>query len=420
MSRGSRRKKVNMIKKQRGVALIFALLITTLLLTFGTATVSRSVSESSIARRYARSNQAFWLAEAGLQETIFTLNNDDWTGWEDLGGGARRRSVNLGAGEFSILVTGIGTSNLLAVTTGNVAGMQRVIEAKVEEDADSPFTYAGFAKGELTMSGNGRTNSYDSSLGAYGGSNIGTNGDIGSNGTAAGTIRLSGNAYIQGDASTGPDGTVITNGNAEIEGTISDDNDVDMASVVVPAQLTALPSSGSYSVGGNNSRTISAGDYKYTSLGISANARVTITGTVRIYLTDNSSLDIAGNGQLIVGNGASLELYTDGRCNMAGNGVVNNSGLPHNFILFSTYAGTGDGVKIAGNGNLHGAIYAPDSTVRFSGNADVFGSVVGSNLYVTGNGSIHYDEALKEVQGFSHHYSIQSWREQNNPYGLSP
>lgn len=51
---------------KRGIALIIAFIVIAVLTIFGGAVISRSISESRVARRYAESTQAFWLAEAGI------------------------------------------------------------------------------------------------------------------------------------------------------------------------------------------------------------------------------------------------------------------------------------------------------------------------------------------------------------------
>jgi hypothetical protein len=79
----------------------------------------------------------------------------------------------------------------------------RNIEAVATRVNTSLFNYAAFSNGALSLSGQAYTDSYDSSLGVYGGSNVGAEGDVGTNAD----ITASGQAYINGDISTGPTGT---------------------------------------------------------------------------------------------------------------------------------------------------------------------------------------------------------------------
>jgi hypothetical protein len=71
-------------------------------------------------------------------------------------------------------------------------------------------------------------------------------------------------------------------------------------------------------------------------------------------------------------------------------------------------------VKLAGQSVLYAAIYAPKATATFTGQADIFGSVITRNITVTGQGSIHYDEALKNQGGGGGAvtgYRMISWKE---------
>ena len=414
--------------KRNAVALILGLIAIVALSGFSAVILSRSVSEVNLARRHAESSQAFWLAEAGLHRGLWELNHGDgnWTGWT-ISGSDRTKTGTLASGQYSVTITDAGNATASISASGHIpdissSRIEREIGVDLSGQTSSPFSYAGFGKTSVTMSGNGETDSYDSSQGAYGAGNKGSNGDIGTNGINSGAISLSGNAEINGDANTGPGGTVDLSGNAEVNGTTDDTCAEDYPSVTVPSSLTSLASSGSYSVGGNNNQTLSSGDYKFTDISISGNADLTLTGTINIYLTETSgnAFQTTGNGKIIVAAGAQITIYTDGKCNIAGNGVVNNTNLPENFLLYSTYSGSSDGVKIAGNGDLYAGIYAPDTQVKVTGNGDNFGSIISDELIVTGNGDIHYDEALQNVgAGTITSYSIETWTDSDSPYPLS-
>ena len=61
---------------------------------------------------------------------------------------------------------------------------------------NSLFTYAAFAQGSLVINNNALIDSYDSSLGLYGGANKFSNGDVGSNGTTAGIITIDNKSIV--------------------------------------------------------------------------------------------------------------------------------------------------------------------------------------------------------------------------------
>ncbi|MCM8781749.1 MAG: hypothetical protein NC828_01680, partial [Candidatus Omnitrophica bacterium] len=158
----------------KGMALIFIFIAITVLVTLGITLLSRSISENLLAQRYVSSTNSFWLAEAGVQKAIQALNTQDWTGWSIFGSNGRSITQNLGRGSFSVTIDDISSDNPQIVSSGNVSGTQRSIEVTLEKSSASPFNYAAFGTSSITMSGNGMTDSYDSSKGAYGGTNRGS------------------------------------------------------------------------------------------------------------------------------------------------------------------------------------------------------------------------------------------------------
>lgn len=408
---------------KKGIALILSFMVIIVLAILSAAVVFRSTSEVNLVKRFTGSTRAFWLAEAGINKAIWKLNDGggNWTGWTDNGNDSKSLpQVSLGnLGEYDVTISNISTSNPQITSTGYSPSKNAPDEISrtlnVTLKRESIFNYAAFTKISLNISNNAEIDSYNSSIGDYGGSNRGSNGDVGTNGISSPAITIGNNAEVKGDASTGG-GTIQIGNNAEVSGTLSYNNNVDLSSVVVPQALQNLSDGGDYNVPNNDSSTISVGDYKYSSINIPNNGQLTINGTVRIYLTGSSSFNISNNAQLIVSPGSSVTFYTEGSFNFSNNATVNNvSKLPKNFLLYSKYTG---GLTVSNNGNLYGAIYAPDAAaMTVSDNAVIFGSVVGKTMNISNNAKIHYDEALQSVGG-SGRYVISTWSDTQNPYQL--
>ena len=410
-----------MFMKRKGIALFLSLIVIAVLTVLSTGAISHSISEARLTRRYSESVEAFWLAEAAVNRALKELrDNPSLLGVQG--------PYSLGRGQYSFTiqtVSGDPTQRKITVdgavpSLASVDRVERNLEIMMDQEGNPLFSHAAFGKTLLTMTGNGETDSYDSREGPYGGGEVNQDGDVGSNGTEEGVVTLDGNATVNGDAETGPGGTVVINGEAEVTGDITDESNQDLPPVVVPSSLTSLPDGGTYTVGGNNSVTITEGDYKFSKISVQGNGTLTLEGTVNIYLTDSESLDISSNGALVIADDAVVKIYTDGTVDIAGNGVVNNTQLPQNFILYSTYSGEGDGVKTAGNGVLFGALYAPDAKVKIAGNGDIYGSVVGNEVQITGNGDMHYDEALEDADLSSPRFVVAIWKDLQNPYILTP
>ena len=57
------------------------------------------------------------------------------------------------------------------------------------------------------------------------------------------------------------------------------------------------------------------------------------------------------------------------------------------------------GVSIGSSSDLYATIYAPQSAVTLSGSGDLYGSIVGLSVSMTGSSAIHYDLALDPNNG---------------------
>jgi Flp pilus assembly protein TadG len=215
----------------------------------------------------------------------------------------------------------------------------------------------------VTMSGNAELDSYNSDDAPYSAATRLNNGDVATNGS----ISLSGNAKIRGDAmykttfTTSGNAGVVAPGTAQVmNGTIS------LPNPSLPASYT---NKGSFSGSGNGSTTLSSGNYYYTGFSLSGNHTLNVTGQVNIYV--NGSVGLSGN------------------MSVAGN-------LPGNFKV---YLLNSSAVSLSGNGTLYADVYAPTSAITISGNGDFFGRAVGKSIAVSGNGGLHYDEALGPTSG---------------------
>ncbi len=391
--------------------MILVLVVTAVL---GAAVFSASVSNSRLAQRYKESVQAFWLAEAGLNRAIKEL------GVNYNQSGSNLWLSSLGEGEYCLEVSFDGP-NRLVKARGFIPSMsqprvERVIEALIGPEITSPFKYAAFAEVSVTMDSNAGTNSYDSSSGPYDNNNPNYNGDVGTNGSS---VSLNSNAKIYGDVGTGPGGSVSLGSNAKVTGDITDDTNEEMASVTVPSSLTDLSSGGNY-YQDKGTHIISSGNYRYGQFKLNSNAKVIIDGQVNLYLTaTGTSFILDSNSEITLNSGASLTIYSDGKCQFKSNAKVNNGGSPTDVILYSTYSGSGNGLNLNSNNAFYGAIYAPDAYILLNSNAKIFGSIVGDAIHMDSNAKIHYDEALTNVGSGSSETVIHAWREILNPYPLN-
>lgn len=299
--------------------------------------------------------------------------------YTDTGGAAKSAVVtaygsvltnqSLGGGRYSVTASLVATTpetwELLA--TGTVGSVSRQVGGLLVRQSQSLFQDGLFARDSIQMSGNAYTDSYDSAKGAYGTSNRSNDGHLRSNGSMA----LSGNATIGGNAVPGPNQQVTMSGNAKVTGsTTPAAAPATYAPVTAPGGATSL---GALSLSGNRTRTLTAGTYLVNSISITGNARLIINAAA-----------------------GPVNLYVTGNISVAGNGIANASNLPSNLMIFQSGS---SGISFSGNADFFGTIYAPQSPLTISGNGNMFGAFVTSTLQNSGNGGIHFDQALKTLPG---------------------
>ena len=111
-----------------------------------------------------------------------------------------------------------------------------------------------------------------------------------------------------------------------------------------------------------------------------------MSGASTLTIPDNSSLTLLVKGDLIIGAGSEVLTPTQG---------LTADGLPV-FSIFSSYSGTG--IYITGGvEQVYAAVYAPLTDVAISSSVGFKGALLGRSITVTGDGGVHYDEAIGDA-----------------------
>jgi len=352
-------------------------LVLSLLGTFSLSVFAKNLASYHASQRTIDRFFAFHEAEGGLDQAIAQLRSNlayNGQGYTGFGQGGYDVQVNIPDPAANpnlrrITVNGHAPNN---VPTAYAYERRQVVAHVNFLPASSNF--AVFSDTTIQMSGNAETDSYDSRLGSYQSQEPRDNGDIGTNAIQASSVTLSGNVEVGGDAIVGPQGNpssvIHTTGNAEIEGTTSAATSPTVLNpVVVPSNLT---NQGNLQLSGNTTVTLGSGTYWYSTISISGNGRLNLTGSATIYVTGNVSI--------------------------SGNGVVTAQNLPTNLTLNVSGA---QSVSFTGNAKFYAKVYAPDSNFHLSGNGRLFGSVAADSIQQSGNAEVHYDEALSAGSGSS-------------------
>ncbi len=289
---------------------------------------------------------------------------------------------------------------MLVVTAEGIQGsVRRMISPNYRPImTPPPFKNAIHAKNKVELVGNAWTDSYDSSKnkGAYNPiNNKGYNGKVSTDSIAPGIISLNTGSTIGGDAIVGPGGNpaVAINNNGTITGSMG----VEPAAQNLPLSIIpdGLVNQGPLTIAGSAVLELGEGTYWFSSISITGNGLLKTTGVVTIYVT--GPIDIGGNGIMTAMNKFGVQ-------------------VPTNLVIHGTVDPTDPSqktstVKIHGNGDFYGAVYAPDAALDVYGNGAVFGALVGNTAKLNGNGGFHYDENLGNLGGTLMGFSRYSWRE---------
>jgi len=391
------------LMNNKGLGIIAAVIIMLIVAVMGLTVVSLYSRNIGGSQNYVQSQQAFYLAESGVQRALLSLTKQNWTDWSDcIAPSCKTITTNVaGYGTYDVSVAAYNSNTPTITATGYVPSSANplarrvvVVQPKKESLFNKYGALAGGGGGPgnigIDIKGNGFSDSYDSTINcAYntvcnGTLNKGNDGDLATNSD----INIVGNGFIFGDAYTSPTGTFSNTGS--ISGAIYRDMAVPLSPVTVPASLTSLSSGGAIS----STVTLASGNYKFTDINIKSNDNLIIIGPAQIYLTGTKSIAMAGSSKISVTGSGPVAFYFDGSVSIGGQGLDNASTLPSNLTLFGTSSATS--ISLSGQANFYGAIYAPSAELDVTGGGDVFGSVMIDQLKIatSWNGGLHHDTGL--------------------------
>lgn len=184
------------------------------------------------------------------------------------------------------------------------------------------------------------------------------------------------------DVRLGPAGVQYYDPHHTVGAWVEDDTRV-METVELFGQSATVLKVDDFNLGSNGSLVVEGGD---------------------VVLVVDGDMDIGGNTSITIEPGSSLTVLLTGKFHLQGSVDVHDGDpidsdgrLP--FSLFSSYEqmsaqGTNDGIRLRGNTDLTGVIYAPKAHVSMGGSGDLFGQVRGKTVEAFGAGGVHYDVAL--------------------------
>ncbi len=360
--------------------------------------------------------QAFYVAEAGISASLAELR-------------ARRDADGDGLGTVRGPFAG-GAYEVVATETepdeewvldasATLRSTSRRFEVVVHAERPGPFRSALFADLPLKLDGGVFVDSYDSRSGSY--SDQATNGqegppharkraDVGSNHD----LSIAGKAIVFGDARPGPGRSASVGERAHVSGSTA--SPPAPVRLPIPSYDPPIPASGPFEAAAGEAATIPGGTHRYVSFEATGGSTVTLRGEVDLYV--DGDFRIADRATLVVATGSRVVVHHFGSRSgdpgigvfeIGGNGLLNQAKRPGSFLVYSATVGD---VRLSGEAEFFGAVYAPGARVRLAGVSESYGSLVGREVEVSGDARLHFDEALAEIPGDGPpELRVRSWRE---------
>lgn len=264
-----------------------------------------------------------------------------------------------------------------------------------------------FGATSITMYGNGtvgglNVDGYDSTVGAYGGSNVITTQYIAAtNSNASAAWKLTDGARVQGDVHVGPTGapgSVITTSNsAAITGARNNGNPgIGVIPMRAPSNMPS--SSGSLGTGGTVTWNT---NLRYSSVQFwGTSTTLTISGNITV-LVDND-FSIGDSVQILIPSGSSLTLYVGGNVNFWNSCKANMpSTSPQRFQIFMY--GSSKNMQISDSAQVCAVVQNTYGTLNFYGTgsptAEFFGAYLGNAVYMTNSAKFHVDVSFGRASG---------------------
>lgn len=448
-------------KGTRGSALLAALCFATILALALGSYAGLCYLTLKTSNRNALSTRSIELAETGLEEALWALNNNPtWTNWDPPTGSTITRTLpdslssfqyeNGITGQIKLTITNYAgtpgattTITATGISTSNDGSISRALQCVAQHA--SAFTNAvGATTGPIIFTTAGSADSYDSTIGY-------------SPGDPDPTKRPGYSATIASglDPATLPQISPVQLKAAQINGyvasavgtlaptfdptaTVKGPN-TDPLVNVDQSRMIVLPTAYSPSTFTESSiatgpspldpnaipSVLTAGNY-YVTGDVALSSAVTISGAVTLYIT--GGLNIGTGTKIVVNNNtdingnfiSSLALHVTGDLKIDGDGIDNQTLLPKRLAIFDS--ATSKTIEMGTDTPFYGAIYAPNSSLTINSNTqNIYGSIVAGAVTFNGTApQIHYDISLRNqatnptdpaFSGVKEVYTVTSWTE---------
>ncbi|MBU1045350.1 MAG: hypothetical protein KJ915_13255 [Candidatus Omnitrophica bacterium] len=392
-------------KKNSGSALFFGLMIVVVMAVLSSVFLSMVLTEMKNTERSNSAANALSVAEAGIEFAIWEVMHDgaDYAaadGWTAQAVPTTNRAFlldNAGnrIGEYSVNITntGIFTIECRAGVPDltNPSSDRQIV--KVTLKSEPLFKKSILAVDKIELDNGVLIDSYDSGpLGdqPYGGANVLSNGDIGTESTGNDDIKIGDTVLVKGDAYVGvggnPTDVIDYSGTGSITGSeLISSEAANFPSVVAPV---GLPNEGDLNVMFGTKTISSSG--QYNKITVAAFGKLVIDSDCTIYV---DKLNVVAFSKIEIQNDAKVNIIVEDHFNVVAFAALDNlSGDTANLAVYAM--DSTNKINLLGAVSIDGTVYAPNSDFKLGALAVFRGAVMAKKVEIENWAAIHFDESL--------------------------
>ena len=382
--------------KRRGSAIPLAVVAIIILLAMGVGLLSLGFNGRVYTIRNASGIKARCAADAGLAMALFEMNKKLQVKPFDEGILPHAINVKLLYSDqvCSYRVTG-NLGSYVITSFGQSGRARRSVRATI--GLQSPFNDAILTKESLVLKSGTTIDGYNSDdL-----TETDIESSIGSQSSVNDSVVLNNGVTVEGDVFVAP-GADLDTAIKDLGATVTGDKCTGDLVTLPPVTAPPLPNIGTDILSKGATKIITPADNGvYTSIGLaSTGSKLGILeidgGNVVLHVTGD--IKLGQDCEIIVKDGSTLKIYSDGDIACANGSSINSEAPPEAASTLQLFA-TGEGTQffdVKAKSEWTGTIYGPEADVVLYAGGDVYGSIVANDFEFKAGGDFHYDKALQK------------------------
>lgn len=388
--------------KRRGTVLALAIVAILILFAVGVGLLGLGFQGRVYSFRTASDIAARCAADAGLAKALFEMNQKLQVKPYSEGKLPEATDVSLPYSDqvCSYKVTGNIGSGYTIEATGVSGQASRTVRAVI--GLQSAFSHAILTKQSLVLKPGTLVDGYNS-LDPF---DKDIKVDIGSQSASDSSVILNMGTTVNGDVFVAGD---LSSAIKDLGAMVNGDKYMAAPQPLPTVTAPALPDMGAITVVGKtvtitpaNNGTYSGVDLQQLSIVDKKKIIDTLPATLvvdggDVVLHVTGDIQLGNSCEIIVKDGSSLTIYSDGNIHCRNGSGINTEAPPEQADTLQIYA-TGAGSQffdIKAKSEFTGIIYAPDADVDLYANGNAYGSVIARDFEYKSGGNFYYDEALQ-------------------------